>query len=199
MRPFVDGAGGPDGGRRRLPVESVARRAERAPWDKVGGVRRIDKKALVEGLRSAVGRDLEAAIRAAKDAAQAATHEENKPENDKDMRSTEASYLARGQADRVHELERCDDALKSLNMRPWKDGEAIASGALVVVDRDGVTAAYLLAPAAGGMRADAEGLEVQVVTPQSPLGRALVGRAAGDVVQVNGPAGTRELEIVEVQ
>jgi transcription elongation GreA/GreB family factor len=162
-------------------------------------VQTVDKKALVERLREALRHDLDAATRAAKDAAQAATHEENKPENDKDMRSTEASYLARGQADRVHELERCLDALKALGFRAWKEGESIAIGALVIVGHEGARAAYFLAPGGGGMRATSEGLEVQVVTPHSPLGRALVGRAAGDAVQVSGPAGVRELEIVEVQ
>jgi len=34
-----------------------------------------------------------------------ATHEENKPENDKDTRALEQSYLARGQAQRVVELQ----------------------------------------------------------------------------------------------
>jgi transcription elongation GreA/GreB family factor len=162
-------------------------------------VSRLDKKALLARLREAVAQDLEAATRAAKDAADAATHEENKPENDKDMRSTEASYLARGQADRVRELERCDDALRSLGVRAFNPQDPITAGALVVVDRDGTTAAYLLAPAGGGMRVTAEGVQVQVVTPQSPLGRALVGRATGDVVQVSGPGGSREVEIVDVQ
>jgi transcription elongation GreA/GreB family factor len=162
-------------------------------------VHRIDKKALVARLRETVARDLEAATRAARDAAEAATHEENKPENDKDMRSTEASYLARGQADRVRELERCDEALRSLVARAFEPEDAITAGALVIVDRDGSIAAYLVAPAGGGMRASAEGVDVQVVTPQSPLGQALIGRATGDVVQVSGPGGLREVEIVAVQ
>ena len=33
----------------------------------------------------------------------------------------------------------------------------------------------------------------------SPIARALIGKQAGDVVQVQTPRGTRELEIVEVQ
>jgi transcription elongation GreA/GreB family factor len=162
-------------------------------------VQRIDKKGLVARLRETVARDLEAATRAARDAADAATHEENRPENDKDMRSTEASYLARGQADRVRELERCSDALRSLDLRAFRPEDAIAAGALVVVEREGAIAAYLLAPAGGGMRVSAEGVDVQVVTPPSPLGRALIGRSTGDVVQVSGPGGLRDLEIVDVQ
>ena len=39
------------------------------------------------------------------DAAEGATHEENRAEGDKDMRSTEASYVARGHAERTVQLE----------------------------------------------------------------------------------------------
>jgi transcription elongation GreA/GreB family factor len=160
---------------------------------------RIDKQALVARLRESIARDLDAATRAAKDAAEAATHEENRPESDKDMRSTEASYLARGQAERVRELERCDDALRALDLGAWKEGVAIGAGALVVIDCDGKRAAYLIAPAGGGLRAAAGKMEVQVVTPRSPVGQALVGQTTGDVVQVTGPGGLREMEILDVQ
>ena len=160
---------------------------------------RIDKQALVAGLRAAIAGDLETATRSARDAAEAATHEENRPENDKDMRSTEASYLARGQAERVRELERSDDALRSLELRPFGPGDAIAAGSLVIVEHGGSSTAYLLAPAGGGIRTTAGGIVVQVVTPRSPLGQALLGRSAGDVTQVAGPGGVREIEIVDVQ
>jgi hypothetical protein len=174
---------------------------------------RIDKQALVARLRENIARDLDAATRAAKDAAEAATHEENRPENDKDMRSTEASYLARGQAERVRELERCDEAMRTLDLGTWREGVPIAAGALVIIDCDGKRAAYLIAPAGGGLRAVAgeDGrspaspepgrnlMEVQVLTPRSPVGQALVGNTTGDVVQVTGPGGLREMEILDVQ
>lgn len=55
----------------------------------------------------------------------------------------------------------------------------------------------LYVAAHGGGSALADG-RVQVVTPTSPLGRALVGRAAGDVCEVAAGGRTRVLELVEV-
>ena len=36
------------------------------------------------------------------------------------------------------------------------------------------------------------------ISVTSPLARALIGREAGDVVEVNAPAGIREYEILDV-
>jgi transcription elongation factor GreA len=38
-----------------------------------------------------------------------------------------------------------------------------------------------------------------LISVNSPIARALIGKSAGDVVQVKTPGGTRELEIVKVQ
>jgi transcription elongation factor GreA len=38
-----------------------------------------------------------------------------------------------------------------------------------------------------------------LISVNSPIARALIGKNAGDVVQVKTPGGTRELEIVQVQ
>lgn len=164
-------------------------------------MKRVDKRILVAALREQIAREIEAMKRAARDAAEAATHEEAKPENDKDTRGLEASYLARGQAERVRELERDHNALQFLALRDLGEGEAIRLGALVEVSAEEaeVSSLYFISPAGGGMRAKASGADVLVVTPQSPLGQALVGKSVGDVVQIRARAGARELEIVDVR
>lgn len=160
--------------------------------------RRIDKRALIAALRAQIAEDLEAATRAARDAAVAATHEEAKPENDKDTRATEASYLARGQAERVRELERSDNALQFLILRDAREGEPIALGSVVVAEVEGARVVYFVAPAGGGMRATVDGIDVQVVTPEAPIGKAFVGRTVGDTASVRVRGAVREYEIVEV-
>ena len=47
----------------------------------------------------------------------------------------------------------------------------------------------------GNDEADLKELKISIT---SPLARALIGREAGDVVEVNAPAGIREYEILEV-
>ena len=73
--------------------------------------------------------------------------------------------------------------------------DAIASGALVVVEDANRRPRYLIAPSGGGSVL-AGG--VQVVTPASPLGRALLGKQVDDVVELQLAGRTRELEIVDV-
>ncbi|HQP37789.1 MAG TPA: hypothetical protein PLI95_21545, partial [Polyangiaceae bacterium] len=62
------------------------------------------KSALKQELVSLLQRDLEVLQRAHRASQEGATHEEAKPENDKDTRALEQSYLARGQARRVDDL-----------------------------------------------------------------------------------------------
>ena len=75
-------------------------------------------------------------------------------------------------------------------------GQRAALGALVTVTDDaGAHALYYLAPWGGGVTLAGE---VAVVTPQSPIGRALLGRGVGDVAEVQRPGGVRELELVAI-
>ena len=141
--------------------------------------------------------DLEARERAYRATREAATHEEAKPENDKDTRALEQSYLARGEAGRVEELRAGLAEMRAMVVRPFRSGERAALSALVTVDEDGAESAYWLAPRGGGTRL-ASG-RVQVVTPSSPLGRALLGKCEGDDCSVALAGKTRELAIVRVE
>jgi transcription elongation GreA/GreB family factor len=155
---------------------------------------RTNKKVLLEELASLVREDLATAMRAEKAAHEGATHEQAKPENDKDTRALEQSYLARGQSQRVEELRTGLGRLEALISRGALD--VVALGALVEADEDGERRTFLMAPARGGTTF---GDGVQVVTPSSPLGRALLGRRAGDDVEVVAAARTRTLSITGVE
>src|SRR5207344_1896202 len=98
-----------------------------------------------------------------------ATHEEAKPENDKDTRALEQSYVERGQAMRVRELEMALVDTENMPLRAFREEDPIALGALVSVMEDDAERAFFIAPAGGGSRV----ADVQIVTPQSPIGRAL--------------------------
>jgi hypothetical protein len=52
-----------------------------------------------------------------------------------------------------------------------------------------------LAPAGGGLSITAGALVLTVVTPQSPVGQALLGRRVGDDVDIRTPQGVRECSI----
>lgn len=127
------------------------------------------------------------------DTREAATHAEAKPENDKDTRALEQSYLARGQAMRIEDLRAGLAALGTMNLTPGDQGRV---GALVEAeDDDGAAVAFFLAPEGGGTRL-AGG--VQVVTPASPLGQALLGKRAGDEVELKLGGRARSLTVLAV-
>jgi transcription elongation GreA/GreB family factor len=135
--------------------------------------------------------DLDAAIRLHKTTTASATHEEAKPENDKDTRALELSYVARGQAARVRDLETAVRETVNMPLRAFRADDPIALGALVTVMEDDAELAFMLAPHGGGHRVG----DVQIVTPQSPMGRALLGKHVGDECEVTIAGKRRALTI----
>jgi transcription elongation GreA/GreB family factor len=115
------------------------------------------------------------------------------------MRSTEASYIARGQAARVTEVV---DALARLEAMPVKDfakGARVEASALVDVENDDKEATYLIVPAAGGRTLELEGSKVTTLATTSPLGRALLGLTEGDDAEVQTPQGQRTHSVLRVR
>jgi transcription elongation GreA/GreB family factor len=134
----------------------------------------IDKEALRDELVAQLTASLDAARAAHAAAVEGATHSEARAENDKDTRGLEQSYLARGQALRVEEIEAAVAEVATLALRRFGPRDPVAIGAVVTVDEDGDELRYFVAPHGGGIAL--AGGAVQVVTARSPLGVALVGR-----------------------
>ena len=156
-----------------------------------------DKTALRDELASALAADLETRQRAYRAAREAATHDEAKPENDKDTRALEQSYLARGEALRIEEVTAALVEVKAMSIRAFRGDESATLGALVTTEEDGARTLLWLAPQGGGLRLG--GGAVQVVTHRSPLGRAILGKKAGDECEVVLGGRTRALTVVEVR
>lgn len=155
------------------------------------------KRALVGALRAHLEGEMATMRRLALDAAEAATHEDNRPESDKDMRSTEASYIARGQAARVLDLERELGLLGAIDLKTPADGAA-AVGSLVTVRSQGKTSRYFLVPSSGGIALDAAGVKAQTLSVKSPLGAALLGLSEGEEAELSGVKAERVYEILDV-
>ncbi|HTQ03429.1 MAG TPA: hypothetical protein VMI54_06215 [Polyangiaceae bacterium] len=158
----------------------------------------MDKRRLLEQLGTALRDELALANRVAKETADAANHPEARPENDKDTRKLELSYLAAGQAARAKELETGIALLTQIPARDFGTEDAIAVGAFAELDVDGKVQRVLVSPAGGGLKLTGEQGEINVVTPASPLGRGLLGKCRGDAFELVIGRERREVTIVAV-
>jgi transcription elongation GreA/GreB family factor len=157
-----------------------------------------DKSGVLAALQARLEQDLAIATEAQRRTQSGATHEESKPENDKDTRALESSYLARGQAQRVVELTRDLSSASALVLRSFEEGTPIAVSALVELDDGERGAFYFLSPVGGGLTLYVGGVAVRVLTPASPLGRALLGQSVGHDVEVRTPQGQRQYSVASV-
>ncbi len=152
----------------------------------------MNKTELVRKIVERLHQDLAGLKSAALGTYAAATGEESKPENKYDTFALEASYLAGAQAKRVLDIEASLAVYKTLELRNFATQSRIESTALVEVDLDGKITHVFIVPARGSLTIEHENLSIQVITPQSPLGEALLGLRIGDVAKID--KGTRELE-----
>lgn len=157
----------------------------------------MNKLALKEELMSALAADLETLERAHRASVEGATHEQAKPENDKDTRALEQSYLARGQAKRAGELREGLAAVRRMELRAFPADQPIDVGALVTAKEGQRTVQFWVALHGGGARL-ASG-SVQVVTPKSPLGEAIIGKRVGEECEVLTRGTRREFELVGIE
>jgi transcription elongation GreA/GreB family factor len=159
----------------------------------------IDKTHLIGQLAEQLEAELALMAAAHKQTTDGVTHDESRAENDKDTRALESSYLARGQASRVADLTAGLQKLKTVVPRSFDPTSPIALGAVVTLDDGTREFSYFLAPAGGGARLQNRDSTILVVTPESPLGAALLGKRLGDDVDVRTPQGVRECSVVSVQ
>ena len=145
--------------------------------------------------------DLAVQFNAALAAHEASTHEENIPDNKYETLALEASYVAQGQANRAQEIRRALETYKQLTLQNYDDNSTIGLTALVSLSGDDdTTRTVFIGPLEGGMKIvePLTGTEIVVITPASPLGRDLMGKAVGDLVRIEVGTTAREFEIAGV-
>ncbi len=154
----------------------------------------MNKADLLQQIIKQLTADLALLLAAAKSAHAAATHEENIPDNKYATLALEASYVAQGQANRASEIRRALEAYKQLDSRTIATG-TVRLGALVeLTDEEGATKVVFIGPLEGGLKILHGGREIVVITPASPLGRELLGKAVGDEVE----SANSEYEILRI-
>jgi len=143
--------------------------------------------------------DLAIIFNAAKTAHEASIHEENIADNEYGTLSLEASYIAQGQANRAQEIKMALDTYRNLKLKNFPADSAIRLTAMVNLESDnGHKKTVFLGPLSGGLKIRENGVEIVVITPDSPLGRALIGKFAGDRVEMRRNNEIVEFEITEI-
>lgn len=159
----------------------------------------MNKQQLLRKIIAALENDLALFSSAARAAHAAATHEECQPDNKYDTTALEASYVAQGQANRARDIRLSLEEYRSLTLQEFDATTPIRLTALVTLeDEAGNRRQLFLGPQAGGMKLSDNGAEVMVITPASPLGRALLGQRAGDEIESYVDAVAASFEIIAV-
>jgi transcription elongation GreA/GreB family factor len=159
----------------------------------------MDKNALTRSVIAQLETELALQTEAALGSRDEATNEESKAEDKYDMRSQSAAYLAAGQARLASEIAAAIAAWRAVALRAFGPGDGIASGALVTLEAKGRQATYLMGPQSGGLEATDGKSTATVVTGSSPLGRQLLGRHVGDLVQIADRDGPMPHRVASVE
>lgn len=159
----------------------------------------MNKEDLLQQIVASLSADLNLLTDAARTAHAAATHIECLPDNKYDTTALEASYIAQGQANRAQEIRRALESYRHLELRTFNDETPIRLTALVTIEgEDGLLRRLFLGPAAGGMKLVIGREECLVITPESVLGRTLLGRRRFDEFQSGNGLTERSFSIIEV-
>lgn len=145
----------------------------------------MNKVDFIQEVLQALSVELETIVQAANEARSTATHSEAKAENKYDTFGLEAAYLAEGLSRRVADLQSALQLLARITLNDFS-GRPIALGALVILESEdsGQQDGYFLSPCQGGASVVWANRTWRLVTPQTPLGRQLLGKEVDDSIEL---------------
>src|SRR5262245_59915819 len=168
----------------------------------------LDKRFLIEQLAAHLRQSDEVARRAGADAREAARSLQTESEKREDGRAAiEFGSLATGQTARSRKVQEELEQLAAFFNRglpKFARSSPVGLGAIVDVSVEGERGeqerTFIVLPVGAGTELTGPGGDgfLSVITPASPVGRALIGKRAGDYVEVTINKETREWKLVEV-
>ena len=145
----------------------------------------MEKSGIVRALLEKLEQELRRHQQANEKAVAGATDSESRAESKWDTGGLEASYLARGHAKQFALLSTQVQRLRGFVPSTFSN-RPIGMGALVECEANGYAFQVLLLDCGGGIELSVDGIEVTVVTPESPLGAALLNKREGQQYAVPG-------------
>lgn len=170
----------------------------------------INKKNLIHKISVHLKEELSVLLRAANQAHSAAVDEQSVAETQYDTLAIEAGYLAEGQSNRANAIRAEINTLAELVIREFTADIPINLGALVQIYHDNAKPHwFFILPVAAGFKGTFLQPEVTqqkgiqhsftVITPQSPMGAALINQYQSDDIQINSGRGTLHGSILQVR
>ena len=164
----------------------------------------VDKHDLVTQLAAHLQEVAQLAQQASADAKEEARDGATAKEKRADARvAIEFASLARGQSQRAQRASSELAALKRFAPGSFRRGSQITLGAIVELEdsESGEGRTLFLAPVGAGATLHGPGGDgfLSVVTPSSPIGRAVMGRRVGDVVDITVKNDVKELAVTWVE
>jgi len=153
----------------------------------------MDKRKIMKAVLAALEEDLRLQLKGQEMAAEGATHTEAKAETKWDTCGLEQSYLARGLARQFEKLVAQVEDLRAFNPGNYS-GKSIGVGALVATTSDGYDDFFILLECGGGTEVEVDGRIITVITPESPVGAALIGRRQGQSYSFREGIGRKNIE-----
>jgi hypothetical protein len=139
----------------------------------------VDKAAILNAIVEAIRSEFDTLRTTSQKTRAAGNDGESKAEGKYDTRSTEDNYLADGLARQALAAAQAASAYEGFVPPSFDRNTPIDLGALVQLAFPDEAHWFFLGPAGGGIEVTAEGTQITVLTPESPLGQQLIGRKAG--------------------
>lgn len=159
----------------------------------------MDKRNILHKIIEHLIHDQQLLMTAARAAHQAATDPENTPDNKYETLALESSYVAQGQANRAQEVLHALNLYRKLQIRSFSDEDPVYLTALIEIESgSGNRRVLFLGPAAGGLKVTVNEEDIVVITPDSPLGKDLLGKEVGDLIEIEVEGSIIEYELVQL-
>lgn len=139
----------------------------------------MNKAAIVSAIVDAIRSDFDSLRKTSQKTRAAGNDSESKSEGKYDTRSTEDNYLADGLARQALAAAQAGAAYQEFSPPAFDAKTPIDLGALVLLGFPDEERWFFLGPAGGGVEVTCDGAEITVLTPESPLGRQLIGLKVG--------------------
>ena len=143
----------------------------------------MNKSEILDAVLRSLRADFENRLRVSKKTREQGNNSESRAEGKYDTLSIEENYLADGLAKQAESASQAITLIEKMQLHAFADNDPIDLGALIEIQFAHATEWFFLAPVAGGTEVICAGTPVTVVTPESPLGKQLLGSHAGGKIK----------------